>query len=154
MVWSGLSETISHAEDCLSHSINKYSLWTILFNYPQFMSCKYINCVKNLKWCNLFKLTGDVKNLKVGTLKEGFTYCQPEICNIVKSAIAKLSELGAAVEEVSIPEHYHGENSFSISGDWQNWSCLYYIIIVKHFNTNTLFHEFIIYRHLISLFAK
>ena len=55
------------------------------------------------------KLTGEVKNLKIGILDEGFTHCDTEICEVVKTAIEKLSALGATIEEVSIPQHHDGE---------------------------------------------
>ncbi|KAH7034713.1 amidase signature domain-containing protein [Microdochium trichocladiopsis] len=47
---------------------------------------------------------------KIGVLKEGFglDISQPEVDALVRSAASKFTQLGATVEEVSIPEHLHG----------------------------------------------
>jgi amidase len=48
-----------------------------------------------------------VRGLKIGILKEGMNmpYLEPEVDAVVRSAIAKFAELGAIVEEVSVPLH-------------------------------------------------
>lgn len=50
-------------------------------------------------------LEGDLKGLKVGIVKEGLyaDFVQPEIRETVSNAISHLGELGASIEEVSIP---------------------------------------------------
>jgi len=49
-------------------------------------------------------LTGDIKGLKLGVPKEYFVEgIQPGVDSVVRTAITKLEELGASVEEVSLP---------------------------------------------------
>ncbi len=49
-------------------------------------------------------LTGDIKGLRVGVPKEYFIEgIQPEVDSAVRTAIAKLEELGAEVVEISLP---------------------------------------------------
>ena len=49
------------------------------------------------------KLSGDVKNLKIGLPKEYFEGINPEIVNTVKSAAATYEKLGATLKEISVP---------------------------------------------------
>ena len=53
------------------------------------------------------KLKEGVKGLKIGILKEGFEHKESEevVDTAVRKAAAKFKELGAIVEDVSIPEH-------------------------------------------------
>ncbi|KXJ96110.1 amidase [Microdochium bolleyi] len=53
---------------------------------------------------------------KIGLLKEGFGHSisQSEVETLVRSAADKLAELGATVEEVSVPEHLHGSLIWTI----------------------------------------
>ena len=55
-------------------------------------------------------LTGSVSGLKIGVVTEGFGHPQSEkvVDELVRKAAAKLKELGASVEEVSIPMHRAG----------------------------------------------
>ncbi|MQF69349.1 amidase [SAR202 cluster bacterium AD-804-J14_MRT_500m] len=50
-------------------------------------------------------LTGDIKGIKVGVVKEQLfnELVEPEVRSVVSTAIDKLTNLGASVEEVSIP---------------------------------------------------
>ncbi|KAF8916577.1 amidase signature enzyme [Mucidula mucida] len=51
-----------------------------------------------------------LEGMRIGILKEGFAtkYIAPDVKAIVESAIAKFTELGAEVKEVSIPMHAQG----------------------------------------------
>ncbi|HUN50603.1 MAG TPA: amidase [Candidatus Sulfotelmatobacter sp.] len=55
-------------------------------------------------------LTGEVKDLKIGVLKEGFGQVggEADVDTLVKKGAEKLKKLGAEVEEVSIPMHLAG----------------------------------------------
>jgi aspartyl-tRNA(Asn)/glutamyl-tRNA(Gln) amidotransferase subunit A len=49
-------------------------------------------------------LTGDIKGMKLGVPKEYFVEgIQPEVDSVIRTAINKLEELGASIEEVSLP---------------------------------------------------
>ncbi|PYH48757.1 putative amidase [Aspergillus saccharolyticus JOP 1030-1] len=54
--------------------------------------------------------------LRVGYLKEGFEHAAVDaaVKHVVMDAVGKLAELGAVVEEVSIPDHYHGPAIWTI----------------------------------------
>ncbi|KAA8731167.1 amidase [Acinetobacter qingfengensis] len=53
-------------------------------------------------------LNRGVKGLKIGIVKEGFqlTNMDDRVAEKVRSAAKKIEELGAIVEEISLPEHY------------------------------------------------
>ncbi|CAK48146.1 hypothetical protein CBS115989_1942 [Aspergillus niger] len=53
---------------------------------------------------------------KIGVLKEGFehTAVDPAVKESVMAATQKFAELGATVEEVSLPDHYHGPAIWTI----------------------------------------
>ncbi|PWY90830.1 amidase signature enzyme [Aspergillus heteromorphus CBS 117.55] len=53
---------------------------------------------------------------KVGILKEGFDHAavDPEVRSTVMAAVEKFADLGATVEEISIPDHYHGPAIWTI----------------------------------------
>ncbi|WP_315834668.1 amidase [Bradyrhizobium prioriisuperbiae] len=55
-------------------------------------------------------LTGDIKGLKIGVVKEGFEQATAEaaVNESVREAVKRLKDLGAVVEEVSIPMHLAG----------------------------------------------
>jgi len=55
-------------------------------------------------------LGGSASGLKIGVVKEGFGHAQSEkvVDELVKKGAAKFKELGATVEEVSIPWHLTG----------------------------------------------
>ncbi|XP_031562592.1 uncharacterized protein LOC116298326 isoform X2 [Actinia tenebrosa] len=57
------------------------------------------------------QLTGDIKGLRIGLVKEGFdpTF-EPDVNQLVKQSAERLGEVGAVVEEVSIPWHLDGKN--------------------------------------------
>ena len=57
----------------------------------------------------LQKLSGNVKDMKIGILKEGFTKCDEDVCQMVRSAIEKLDGSVAVLEEVSIQQHSDGK---------------------------------------------
>jgi amidase len=65
-----------------------------------------------------------VKGLKIGLLREGFAHksLDQAVEKKVRSAVAKFEELGAIVEEVSVPLHAHSEalchvlNKFASAG--------------------------------------
>ena len=49
-------------------------------------------------------LTGDIKGMKLGVPKEYFVEgIQPEVDSVIRTAIDKFRELGASIEEVSLP---------------------------------------------------
>lgn len=52
-------------------------------------------------------LARGVSGLKIGVLREGFELANqdPRVASSVRNAIARFSQLGAQVEEVSVPEH-------------------------------------------------
>lgn len=53
-------------------------------------------------------LTGDIRGLRVGVLVEGFGNgpgAQPDVDDLVREAARRYAELGALVEEVSVPLH-------------------------------------------------
>ncbi|SDE71558.1 amidase [Blastococcus fimeti] len=53
-------------------------------------------------------LTGDVTGLRIAVVREGFAIeglSEPEVDAAVRAAVARYAELGAVVEEVSIPWH-------------------------------------------------
>ena len=55
-------------------------------------------------------LEGGVENLKIGVLKEGFGHenSEADVDAFVRAGAARFAELGATVEEVSIPMHTMG----------------------------------------------
>src|SRR5260370_31976271 len=68
-------------------------------------------------------LGGSASGLKIGVVKEGFGHPQSEkvVDELVKKAAAKFKELGAVVEEVSIPRHLTGMAGWSaIAGEGAN----------------------------------
>jgi aspartyl-tRNA(Asn)/glutamyl-tRNA(Gln) amidotransferase subunit A len=69
-------------------------------------------------------LTGDIKGLRVGIPKEYFVEgMQPEVEAAVRTAIAKLEELGATIVEISLP---HSEYSLPV----------YYLIATSEASAN------------------
>jgi aspartyl-tRNA(Asn)/glutamyl-tRNA(Gln) amidotransferase subunit A len=53
-------------------------------------------------------LTGDIKGMKIGIPEEYFVEgMQPEVEKAIRTAIAKLEEMGAEVGEVSLPHTHH-----------------------------------------------
>src|SRR6266851_2497748 len=90
-------------------------------------------------------LGGSASGLKIGVVKEGFGHPQSEkvVDELVKKAAAKFKELGAVVEEVSIPWHLTGMavwSAIAVEGaTWQmmlgngygfNWKGLYVTSLV------------------------
>ena len=90
-------------------------------------------------------LGGSVAGLKIGVVKEGFGHPQSEkvVDDLVKKSAAKFKELGATVEEVSIPWHITGMavwSAIAVEGaTWQmmlgngygfNWKGLYVTSLV------------------------
>lgn len=55
-----------------------------------------------------------MKGRKVGIVKEGFEKCDEDIANIVMRAANSLTEVGAIVEEISIPLHSEGNKLVDI----------------------------------------
>ena len=55
-------------------------------------------------------LTGEAEGLKVGIVKEGFSWpgSEPDVDELVKAAAYRLEKVGAKVSEVSIPMHRDG----------------------------------------------
>ena len=102
-----------------------YQLLTLLYNL---YSKLVILC------CNT-QLSGDLSGLKIGLLKEGFTDCNEEVEEIVKKAAHSLTNAGAVVEEVSLPEHHEGQISANVIFDCFNL-CTYmkYSISCVHAN--------------------
>src|SRR5437879_13164125 len=83
---------------------------------------------------------GSASGLKIGVVKEGFGHPQSEkvVDELVKKGAAKFKELGATVEEISIPWHLTGMavwSAIAVEGaTWQmmlgngygrNWKGLY-----------------------------
>ncbi|KAL4936571.1 hypothetical protein BDV06DRAFT_233308 [Aspergillus oleicola] len=60
--------------------------------------------------------SGRLDCFKVGILKEGFEHplVDPRIKTLVRTAAKNLANLGATVEEVSLPEHIHGPALWTI----------------------------------------
>ena len=54
----------------------------------------------------------DIKGLKIAVVSEGFGHPQSQVESdqVVREAMARLKDLGAEVEEVSIPLHLHGHS--------------------------------------------
>ena len=90
-------------------------------------------------------LGGSASGLKIGVVKEGFGHPQSEkvVDELVKKGAAKFKELGATVEEVSIPWHLTGMavwSAIAVEGaTWQmmlgngygfNWKGLYVTSLV------------------------
>jgi amidase len=90
-------------------------------------------------------LGGSASGLKIGVVKEGFGHAQSEkvVDELVKKGAAKFKELGAVVEEVSIPWHLTGMavwSAIAVEGaTWQmmlgngygfNWKGLYVTSLV------------------------
>lgn len=61
-------------------------------------------------------LTGVVAGLRVGILREGFSQpgAMPEVDELVRSAVHRFTELGCAVEEVSVPWHRDAWHVFTV----------------------------------------
>lgn len=60
-----------------------------------------------------FQLTGDIKGLRIGLLKEGFNpEFEPDVNDLVRKSAERLCGIGAVVEEVSIPWHSIGRFVF------------------------------------------
>ncbi|PYH80365.1 amidase signature enzyme [Aspergillus uvarum CBS 121591] len=59
---------------------------------------------------------GRLDGVRVGYLKEGFEHAtiDPAVKQAVMDAVQKFAELGAVVEEVSVPDHYHGPAIWTI----------------------------------------
>ncbi|PYH98672.1 amidase signature enzyme [Aspergillus ellipticus CBS 707.79] len=53
---------------------------------------------------------------KVGVLKEGFDHAavDPAVKYTVMAAVEKFTDLGATIEEISLPDHYHGPAIWTI----------------------------------------
>ncbi|KAE8153873.1 amidase signature domain-containing protein [Aspergillus avenaceus] len=60
--------------------------------------------------------SGRLNGFKIGILKEGFehTLVDPGVKTLVLSATRKFADLGATVEEVSLPDHLHGPALWTI----------------------------------------
>lgn len=61
-------------------------------------------------------LTGDVKGLRIGILREGFAWpdcSEPEVDELVEEAAHRFIQLGAQVSEVSLPLHRDGVHIWS-----------------------------------------
>lgn len=60
-------------------------------------------------------LTGDVKGLKIGILKEGFEHPEmdPEVAKKVREAADRYAAMGAQVQEVSVPMHHDAASIFA-----------------------------------------
>ena len=54
------------------------------------------------------QLTGEIKDLRVGLVKEGFDISEKDVNDLVRKSAERLSEKGAVVEDVSIPWHLDG----------------------------------------------
>lgn len=68
-------------------------------------------------------LTGDIEGLRIGVVKEGFGWSvsEPDVDELVMAEAQRFKELGAAVEEVSIPLHRRGIDLWTgviIEGLW------------------------------------
>ncbi len=61
-------------------------------------------------------LTADVSGLRVGILSEGFAQpgSMPEVDELVRSAVHRFTELGCAVEEISVPWHRDAWHVFTV----------------------------------------
>ena len=46
-----------------------------------------------------------LEGLKIGLLKEGFDWADPEVAATVREAAHKLTQRGASIHEVNIPLH-------------------------------------------------
>ena len=58
----------------------------------------------------IIQLTGDIKGLRVGLLKEGFDPSfETDVNELVKKSAERLSEKGVLVEQVSVPWHLDGK---------------------------------------------
>jgi amidase len=53
----------------------------------------------------LIRLTLDISKLKIGLLKEGFDGVEEDVSTNVRDTALKLSELGAVVNDVTVPLH-------------------------------------------------
>lgn len=60
-------------------------------------------------------LTGNIRGLRIGILKEGFEdpYADPAVNSKVRAAAKRLEELGAVVTEVSVPMHHDAAAIFT-----------------------------------------
>ncbi|XP_028403579.1 uncharacterized protein LOC114526244 [Dendronephthya gigantea] len=61
--------------------------------------------------CYTKELTGDIKGMHVGLLKEGFdTTLEADVNSLVRTSALRLTERGAIIEEVSIPWHLNAKD--------------------------------------------
>jgi amidase len=66
-------------------------------------------------------LSGDVRGLRIGVVKEGFGWpnSEPDVDDVVRAAAKRLAAAGAAISEVSIPLHRDGVhiwNAIAVEG--------------------------------------
>ena len=56
----------------------------------------------------VLQLTGDVKGLKIGLVREGFEGCHNGVSKIVEAAAWSLEKAGVTVKWVDLPQHKDG----------------------------------------------
>lgn len=72
--------------------------------------------VESLRSCSGTDNSRPLAGVKIGVLKEGFASdaMQPEVREAVVDAVRKLAQLGASVQEVSVPAHLEGPAVWTI----------------------------------------
>lgn len=78
-----------------------------------------------------------VKGLKIGLVKEGFSFKQMEedVAKLVKESAIRLTDAGASVEDTSIPIHDDGINKYKY---YKPWRCCVYNFYLKNVKRNKL----------------
>lgn len=56
------------------------------------------------------QLITDLTGKRVGLVKEGFESSHPDTARVVRQAALTMREIGATVEDVSVPMHTDGES--------------------------------------------
>ncbi|XP_048244586.1 amidase-like [Haliotis rufescens] len=71
------------------------------------------------------KLDKGIEGCKIGVLKEGFEMCTCQsVCDVVSMAARRLTDAGADVEDVSIPEHADGLAIASVIATEGTYNCM------------------------------
>ena len=56
----------------------------------------------------VLQLTTHLDGVRVAVLTEGFAKCEEDVEKTVRREVAKLRDIGATVDEVSVPMHAYG----------------------------------------------
>lgn len=108
-----LTRTVLEAASCLDAIAGYDGIDDRSLGASAHGSFGFASSLKNISPSNSSK---PLAGFKIGVLKEGFAIdiMQPEVSSLVKFALAKYQQLGATIEEVSVPLHLEGPAAWTI----------------------------------------